>query len=257
MKSSLSAPRIAWPTLLLAAAALGSWLAGAAAGGVLGGALAMLAAYLAFTPLHEAAHRSLARARWINELVGRLCAVLLGGPFPAIRYLHLEHHKHTNDPVADPDHWSGRGPAWLLPLRWLTQDLHYYVVYARRRRPAAERLEVIATLLALIATAVVLALTGHGRAVLLYWLLPARVAIGVLAFAFDYLPHRPHQITAKEDRLRATSASPGRWRYLASLGQSLHLVHHLYPGVPFYRYHVVWRDRARELRALEVHGTDR
>jgi fatty acid desaturase len=241
VRALLSAPRIAYPTLALAAAALGLWLAAALAGGSAGVVLAALAAYVAFTPLHEAAHRSLARARWINEFVGRLCAIVLAGPFPAIRYLHLEHHKHTNDPVADPDHWSGRGPTWLLPLRWLTQDLHYYTVYVRRRRPLAERGEVFGTLALFAAVAAILVAAGHARFVVLGWLVPARLAIGVLAFAFDYLPHRPHQVTAKQDRMRATSASPGRWRYAATLGQSLHLVHHLYPGVPFYRYHRVWR----------------
>lgn len=248
MKTSsvLTAPRVAWPTLGLLGCALGVWATGIAIVRdvpVLGVILAALAAYVAFTPMHEAAHRSLARARWLNEVAGRLAVVPLFGPFPAVRYIHLEHHKHTNDPVADPDHWSGRGPAWLLPLRWLTQDLHYYVVYLRRARPWRERIEVVGTLAALVAVAVVLAAHGYATEVVLGWLVPARLAIGVLAFAFDYLPHRPHEVTAKQDRLRATRAFEGRVALIASLGQSLHLVHHLYPGVPFYRYARVWRER--------------
>jgi fatty acid desaturase len=245
----LSAPRIAWPTLALLAAALALWIAALALGGLAGLALATLAAYLAFTPLHEAAHRSLARASWVNELAGRLASLPLAGPFAAVRYLHLEHHKHTNDPSADPDHWSGRGPAWALPLRWLTQDFHYYVVYlrARQNRRRRERLEVIATLATFGAIAAVGAALGHG-AIVATWLVAARVAIAVLAFAFDYLPHRPHRVTAKQDRFAATSAFPGRIRYALSLGQSLHRVHHLYPGVPFYRYAAVWNAGLAQLR---------
>jgi beta-carotene hydroxylase len=247
MRDLLVAPRTSWPTLGVVAAALGLWIAGWMVTGIAGIALATVGAYLAFTPLHEATHRSVSRVRAVNELVGRLASVPLFGPLVVIRDIHLEHHKHTNDPVADPDHWSGRGPAWLLPLRWLTQDARYYWIYARRARPPLERIEAYGTMVLFVATALVLASLGHGRAVVLYWLLPARLAIGVLAYAFDYVPHRPHQITAKQDRMRATSVSPGRWRYLASLGQSLHLVHHLYPAVPFYRYH-------RVLRVLEGRG---
>lgn len=245
MKSpALTTPRIAWPTLLLLAAALATWIAGIAlvhAGQFAGMVLATLAAYVAFTPMHDAAHRSIARARWINELAGRFAILPLFGPFPAIRYIHLEHHKHTNEPGADPDHWSGRGPRWLLPLRWLTQDVHYHAVYVMAARPRRERIESVATLAALIALAAMLVLSGHGRTVLFGWLLPARVAIAVLAFAFDYLPHRPHEVPAKHDRFAATHVFEGRFKYAATLGQSLHRVHHLYPGVPFYRYAAVWR----------------
>ena len=232
----LAAPRIAWPTLGLLVVALAIWLAGLAVAGWQGFALATLGAYVAFTPMHEAAHRVIARAKWINEVAGRIATVPLAGPFLAVRFVHLEHHKHTNDPERDPDHWSGRGPTWLLPLRWLTQDLHYYVVYLRARRPLAETLEVTATLLAIVAIAIVATALGHGSTVLFGWLLPARLAVGFLAFAFDYLPHRPHRVTAKQDRFSATSAFEGRAKYVATLGQSLHRVHHLYPGVPFYRY---------------------
>jgi fatty acid desaturase len=245
VKDLLAAPRVAWPTIALLAVALAAWLAGVVLverAWWLGAVLATVGAYIAFTPMHEAAHRSLAaRWRWVNELAGRLATVPLFGPFLAVRDVHLEHHKHTNDPVADPDHWSGRGPAWLLPLRWLTQDLHYYVVHLRRDRPLRERVEVVGTLLLFVGLAVALSLAGHGLTVVLGWLVPARIAIGLLAFAFDYLPHRPHAITAKQDRYAATGLYDGRLAYVASLGQSLHRVHHLYPGVPFYRYPHVYR----------------
>jgi beta-carotene hydroxylase len=241
VKTVLTAPRIAWPTLALLAGALAVWSLGIALGGIAGLLLATLGAYVAFTPMHDAAHRSIARARWVNELAGRLAVIPLFGPFPAIRTIHLTHHKHTNEPDLDPDHWSGRGPRILLPLRWLTQDLHYYALYVRMRRPRAERLESYLTLVLLVAIAIALAATGHGRTVLLGWLLPARLAIGVLAFAFDFLPHRPHTTPARIDRIAATHVFPGPLKYAASLGQSMHRVHHIYPGVPFYRYAAIWR----------------
>jgi fatty acid desaturase len=243
----LTAPRVAWPTIALLVAALATWLLGLAWARVawpLGLAVCTVAAYVAFTPLHEATHRTIARARWVNEVFGRLASLPLLGPFPVVQFVHLEHHKHTNDPVADPDHWSGRGPGWLLPVRWLTQDIHYYVVFLRQGPRNRDRVEAQLTFAAVAAIAVARIALGHGREVAC-WFAAARLAIGVLAFAFDYLPHRPHLITAKQDRFAATSAFPGRVRYIASLGQSLHLVHHLYPGVPFYRYKRIWDTPAR------------
>jgi fatty acid desaturase len=48
--------------------------------------------------------------------------------------------------------------------------------------------------------------------------------------------------------MRATRAGDPRGlaggvAYAMTLGQSVHLVHHLYPGVPFYRYRRVWDAR--------------
>lgn len=247
MNKLLTTPRIAWPTLATLGAALALWALGLALVHtehlVAGFAASAVGAYVAFTPMHDAAHRSISRIPLLNELAGRLAILPLFGPFLAVRYVHLEHHKHTNDPAADPDHWSGRGPRLLLPLRWLSQDLHYYAVYARAHstRPRREQLEIALTMLALVAIATALVALGHTTTLLLGWLLPARVAIGVLAFAFDYLPHRPHDVPARTDRFAATHVFEGRIKCVASLGQSLHRVHHFYPGVPFYRYAAVWR----------------
>jgi len=261
-KKMLIAPRVAWPTLLVLAAAIGCWAAGFWLGAshrvpaAVAVALATLGAYAAFTPLHEAAHRSLARSWALCEILGRVAAVPLLGPFAVVRRLHLEHHKHTNDPERDPDFWSGRGPTWLLPLRWCTQDLHYYgrVLGSWRSVGKTERVDAIVTLSLYLVAGVVVTAIGYGTAALLYWVLPARLAVTFLAYAFDYLPHRPHSVRGRDDRHRATSVIDSAVLHVLFLGQSHHLVHHLNPGVPFYRYRSIWkRERARllELGAIE------
>lgn len=254
LSSDLSLPTVAWPTVLLALASVSLWAVSASlyALGVWPWWATLLlstaCAYVAFTPMHDASHRSVARARWVNEVVGRACSLVLMAPFAAFRWVHLEHHRFTNDPARDPDYWSGRGPLRLL--RWGTQDLHYYGRYLGARRPGQERLEVLAMLGALVAASVVLGLTGKGALLLVAWFLPARLAISVLAWAFDYLPHRPHDVLASEDRFRATSVLEGPAILTPLLlAQNLHLVHHLFPAVPFYRYGRVWRSQGERLRA--------
>jgi beta-carotene hydroxylase len=253
----LAAPRFAVPTLLLLFGVLVLWIAGAAGGSTgaiaapIAVAMCAVAAYAAFTVLHEAAHRSIARWEPLNGIAGRIATFLLMGPFPAARYFHLEHHRHTNDPTLDPDHWSGRGPAVLLPLRWATQDLHYYARFLRefRRMPRAAAAETAITLGAIAGGSIAMIAFGHGRELLLFWVLPARIAVTALAFAFDYLPHRPHDVLAADDRFRATAILPGRITGILFLEQSLHLIHHLYPGLPWYRYRQVWEAKKDELSA--------
>jgi fatty acid desaturase len=253
----LRAPRVAWPTIALGFLATGSWLA--VLGLTLSGELplwlalplATVSAYAAFTPMHDSAHRSVGRARWLNEAVGRLAGLPLLAPFPAFRFMHLEHHKHANEADADPDHWSGRGPRLLLPLRWLTQDLHYYARFFadRQRFSGAEQAEVVGGVALQVAAVAGLCALGQVGVALCCVLLPARLATGMLAFAFDYLPHRPHLIPARADRFRATHIIAGRWWTVPLCCQNYHLVHHLYPAVPFYGYGRVWWDQREELLA--------
>lgn len=256
-RALLRTPQVAWPTILLGLAVLAGW-ATAVAGAFLGalplGPAALLAtacAYFAFTPMHDAAHRAVGRARWVNEALGRLAGLPLLAPFPAFRVMHLAHHKHTNEVGDDPDLWSGSGPRALLPLRWLTQDLHYYERVIRRPGDLsrAELAEVVLGVAAQVGFGALCVALGSGWTFLWVVLIPARLATAALAFAFDYLPHRPHKTPAREDRYRASHVFREPWLTLPLCGQNYHLVHHLYPAVPFYRYGTVWFDQREALLA--------
>lgn len=249
--ADLRVPGVAWPTLMVWGSCLALWTAstGLAIAGVIpywaGGLVNAVAAFAIFTPMHDASHRSVGRARWVNEVVGRIGVLPLIGPFTAFRHVHQEHHKHTNDEDKDPDYWSGRKPAVLLPLRWMTQDFYYYAVYLKnwKRRPVAERWETLLTLILLYGSILVLCVTGYALPVLLLWFIPSRIAQTFLAWTFDYLPHRPHTITAAEDRFRASLILLHPLLTVVLLYQNYHLIHHLYPGVPFYRMARIWREQ--------------
>jgi len=253
-KALLRTPDLAWPTLLLGAGLPLAWLSVVALAAThllplwIAGPLAFVLAYAAFTPMHDASHRSVARRGWLNEVVGRLAGLPLLAPFPAFRAMHLAHHRHTNE-EDDPDLWSGSGPGWLLPLRWLTQDLHYYarVLGGHANLGKLELVEIVAAVALQVAAGVLFLLAGEGWVFLLVVLIPARLATAALAYAFDYLPHRPHTIPSREDRFRATHVLAESWLTPLMLCQNFHLVHHLYPAVPFYRYELVWIDQREEL----------
>jgi fatty acid desaturase len=66
-----------------------------------------------------------------------------------------------------------------------------------------------------------------------------------LGWSFDYLPHCRLESQEEAGRFRTTRNRVG-WEWLMTplmLYQNYHLVHHLHPVVPFYRYLSVWRLR--------------
>lgn len=250
-------PAIAWPTVLLFLAYVGLFSSAIALGvsghwpWPLSVALGALASYWSYSVLHESAHGLVSTRRWLNDWVGRisLLGISVTPFFPTYRFLHLAHHRYTNDPARDADHFSGAGPAWSLPLRWMAMDLAYALTYFRAgfyaQRGRAEKLDFWGSILfgvALVSTVITL---GWLKPFLLFYVLPTRLGLFVLAFAFDFLPHYPHRVTARENMFLATSNRVGMEWLLSPLlvGQNYHLAHHLYPTAPFYRYRRVWLAR--------------
>jgi fatty acid desaturase len=119
------------------------------------------------------------------------------------------------------------------------------VFYWRRwdDRPRAERREQTLAMLVLLAVVVAAVATGHAWELLVLLLFPSRLAVLYLAWAFDYLPHHHLHHTPSQDKLKATRNRVGLERLLTPLllYQNYHLVHHLHPVIPFYRYISVWR----------------
>lgn len=247
-------PAVAVPTLLLLIGGLALW--GGTAALYLSDTIAWWAAipvlavagYLLFTVAHDAGHNSASNIQWLNDLIGRLATPLFAthAAFPVWRFIHMQHHRFTNhDDGSDPDGYTMRGPAWQKPLRWVTVDYYYVVFYLPKlpTRKTKEQVEGIFFLLLGIAIPVALIATGNVVTWLVLLFVPSRVAMVWLAFAFDYLPHNGLHHKPAEDKLKTTRNRIGgeRWASMLFLYQNYHLVHHLHPVVPFYRYIAVWR----------------
>ena len=249
-------PLVALPTLALFVGSLLAWAS--ATWWVLAGEdpwrhavtvpVLAVVTFTMFTVLHESTHLAAGRSRLANELLGRL-SVLFVSPlasFALFRFLHIEHHRNTNEDVAtDPDAWTCAGPRWQWPLRWLSLDLWYIRFYAPRitRRPRAELAEHAAVFAVVVAAVVALVVTGHGWELLVVYLIPQRLGVGILVWWFDWLPHHDLEATARSDRFHATRIRVGWERVMnpLMLYQNYHLVHHIHPTIPFYRYVQVWR----------------
>ncbi|MCO4763163.1 MAG: fatty acid desaturase, partial [Myxococcales bacterium] len=252
---------IAWPTVVLSVALIAGyglvvWSALTERLPLLPAtALLTLLAYVAFTPLHEATHQNVSGGvrgwRWLDPAVGWAMGLLFASPFPAFRAVHLRHHGRTNHLGDDPDGWVAGAHWWSIIARCFTILPHYHWVYLSRlmrATPASRREGRWATGALLVVGVVTVGAvwSGHGAAIISLWLAPAWLASGALAFAFDWLPHVPHQ---RIGRYVDTRAIDVRVLDVVLLGQNLHSVHHLYPRVPFYRYRTVFDAMAPEMMA--------
>jgi ring-1,2-phenylacetyl-CoA epoxidase subunit PaaE len=216
-----------------------------------------LATYLLFTVMHDASHNSLSSIGPVNLWIGRIAAMFFSSlaSFRTFRFIHMQHHRFTNDEQQDPDDYASRGPRWQRLPRWMTVDVYYMVFYIPKLtgRPRGERIELAVVWLVVIAFIAAAALTGHLLELLVLLFLPARLATLWLGFAFDYLPHNGLKLMASEDRFKATRNRIGLERVLSPLllYQNYHLVHHLHPVVPFHRYIAVWLRNEEDYLAHE------
>lgn len=264
---------VAWPTIAVSAAAISGFLlsTGAAALDLLPlwqAALINIPCYfVAYTGLHEATHRNFhgrnAGLAWLNPLFGTVIGAIMFYPYSMHDYLHLSHHANTNNPQKDPDYWMSGASAGAVALRASTLAWRYWSFAVRTKMTSADGgrffrrigFEMIPTLAGL----AVLVGSGRWDVALFVWFFPLLVAVAMLGVCFDWLVHHPH---ADKTLFRATrvltSSSRVRLRLMNALllGQNLHLIHHIYPRTPFYRYGAVYRRGEKFLRSQNVQIID-
>jgi fatty acid desaturase len=266
---------VGWPTIVLgavlAAIQVGVIVAGAR-GSVslwLGCLVNSVVAYAFYTVHHDATHKAISgrRPRWrpVEVACGRVAAASLGLDFRGYAANHLRHHAHTNE-AADPD-LLVKGPLWQVPLKWaflmvlvtigalpfgdhLVRHILRRLVPAfaepdnERDRADARRLRRW-TQLGLVALVLTVPLGAFPVAFALWWL-PGRFGILLLMVLFQWLPHFPFDRTDRFGATRITRFPGSTWLLLQ---QDRHLVHHLYPSIPWYRYRAAHRDLRPVLEA--------
>ncbi len=252
-------PDIAWPTLVLAAvlpAAFASLVYLALSGHVPAWACTPLIAYIAFahyTLVHEAIHGNIVardrRFAWVNTLVGWIGAIGLGIGWPLLQKTHVLHHAHMNTDK-DPDiavkgtlaqlvrKWLTGIATSLVPVtlaRFISRDGYASLQGLFSKADLQQSALVTWVTLGLLAAAVA---TGHVMDWLLLLFVPQQIAGLMLMVFFQWLPHHPFDRTERYHNTRI-SLWPGGQTLL--LQQNLHLVHHLWPSVPFYRYRRLYK----------------
>jgi beta-carotene hydroxylase len=252
-------PAIAWPTLAMALALpIAHWTVvglGLAGGLPLWACAIVLTAtaYAHYTLVHESIHGNLApgygRLRWLNTLVGWVGALGLCYNWPMMMRGHALHHAHTNTDQ-DPDiHVKGTFgqllAKWLVfvPMSLVPPVLLRFVAPAQYRKlngmlMGGEMLQASAVSVCLLLLLAVSIPTGRILDWLFLLFIPSRVAALILQICFSWLPHYPFDRTERYLNTRISLWFGGT---VLLLQQNLHLMHHLWPSVPFYNYARLYR----------------
>ncbi|WP_419812976.1 fatty acid desaturase [Bacterioplanoides sp.] len=257
------APAIAWGNIALFLGIIVGY--GVAIGGALLGHLpywlaCLMCAYLAFASFsvaHEACHGSIiqmgAGPQWIADGIGWISTLpFLLLPYRLLQRMHERHHAYTNDPARDPDYFPS-GQRWyqtLLRIYLVPFKYHWMALSPLRHNPHYRQTYVSSALYMLFTntTVVLLLASGYGREVLFFAIIPAFISMFALVFFYDFLPHHPHKSLDRHHNSRVILGTVTKWLTLA---QSYHLVHHLYPRVPWYRYEDLYHRIVPDLDAKQ------
>lgn len=221
--------------LTIAGLIIGTWLAvhlfgifvwvAETHGWLLAGALILLQAWLStglFIIAHDATHGALAPARpqW-NRAIGTLCLMLYAGiSYRQLLPKHAAHHRHAGT-GEDPDFHAG-SPRRLLP--WFGRFFATYYTHGQFVR---------ITVAMLVYTLVLGAAYGN---ILLFWGVPALLALGQLFFFGTYLPHRHEEGEfADGHRARSLKVSPAVSLLTCFHFGGYHHEHHLSPGTAWWQ----------------------
>ncbi|WP_321887642.1 guanitoxin biosynthesis L-arginine gamma (S) hydroxylase [Paraburkholderia bannensis] len=203
--------------------------------------------------LHEASHRTLARNRRLNDLLGRWCA---GFPvfqsYEAYRRSHVQnHHVFLGDPKRDPDYinYVETGlfdvrdrldfvSKFILKTVFLA-NVNKYLIYLiknrlggifRNRIEFAELIFIHALIFAL------LCIFFGPRGYILFWIIPFLTTYQIIGWFSEISEHYPiietrrNTLTATRNRFPSIIEA----MFIGMHGDNYHLVHHLFAGIPYW-----------------------
>lgn len=225
-------------------------------------------AYLHYTYIHEAIHGNILPKgrtfRLIQDGLGWVGCLAMFANWPLLSRTHKGHHSHTNTDH-DPDIFVKLPfpllivrimatmvfllvPMVLLKLVIRDRSLKRGYINADTIMTRAERIGNTVANLVMVGTVWTLVFAGYGKEVLLLWYLPGAIGYAILAVFLQWIPHYPFD---SADRYMSSRNVGHSWLNPIMMMQNWHLMHHLWPSVPFYNYQ---RLHARLEPVLEEKG---
>lgn len=211
--------------------------------------------FMFFTVFHDGSHGSASKNRSLNELLMLPTWVaLLGNPW-FFRRVHMRHHANTNVPVKDPDHFTASPQLWKRILKSSILMVYYHWYAYKMGGDWKHKFHLVTSSLGPVLVVALAVFTPFTWPILLVWLFPAWAALALLSYFNTAWPHHPAQETSRY-KLGSNQFVPW-WAQFALLNQNLHLLHHVRPNLPWYRYPSYFRAHRDDFEAkgapLKVH----
>ncbi|MCS3835754.1 vanillate O-demethylase ferredoxin subunit [Pseudomonas sp. JAI111] len=215
----------------------------------LGMIINVLAMYASFTPLHDGTHRAVSRNPLINDVVSTVSGQFLfpGFEVAVYRMLHLAHHKSTGEHSDDPDEGAtGSLSGFFLFGSFL--ELHWIYWYLKRfnQWSIAQNVRFFLGVSLMASWYFFWIASPWALEWMLIWWVPQRIALLLTLYIFAHIQHPPG-VEQREHPIHATAILNNKWLDPLMLGQNAHLIHHLYPQIPWYRLNAGWRATKTEL----------
>ena len=174
-----------------------------------------------FITAHDCMHGAFApRLPRLTRAVGRTALMLYAGiDYDRMLPSHFAHHRHVGT-ASDPDFDTGN-PTRALP--WLRHFFFGYYTHWQLLRIT-------------IVACVYLLLGASLLNIVVFWAIPALLALGQLFYFGTFLPHR-HEAAPFVDRHNARSNGFSKWLSAATCFHfgGYHHEHHLHPNVPWWQ----------------------
>jgi fatty acid desaturase len=205
------------------------------------------------TLLHESAHGTLAKNRFLNWILGTFSSgYLIFQQMTAYKKSHcFNHHRHLGHPEYDPDFkfylsaglYESIGTSIFL-LKYIIQPLllfrvPVYLSYLIHYRLLAKDNDRQESLILLIYWSTIIAISvwfGFWDKLILFWFIPYLTTFQVLGWFIELSEHYPLLGNSYIDLyLSRNRLSPWYEAFFTSIhNENFHLVHHLMPSIPFW-----------------------
>jgi fatty acid desaturase len=221
------------------------------------------------TILHESSHRTLCRNYYLNKALGLIAGWSIAQSYYRYRRSHvLEHHPFLGDERRDPDtlnylnrrlfersHNSFIQKQFLLvfsPCAIFINVTHLIndrlICYNYSALKFHQKIEYCAFILFIILILMGVVLTGYQSSFIWFWVIPYIVTFQAINWIIELAEHFPLTRIFENDLNTTRNRMGGKIEnfFTGIHGENWHLVHHLYPDVPFWllskAHNVMMRD---------------
>ncbi len=223
------------------------------------------------TLLHEAAHKTLAKNKYLNFILGSFFSgYLIFQNFTGYQRTHVYlHHRYLGHPLFDPDYnfhlreglYSVEDDKFfhkyiVMPLMLVKVPNYLCALFKDRLFvKGGNWLEQSLMLFYMLTISLIFYLVNHEAIIILFWLIPYLTTFQIIGWFIELSEHYPLVNTSNID-LYMTRNRNSHWLesfFLSIHDENYHLDHHLNPATPFWNLPKAHKIRLKDVNYRKNH----